>query len=275
MRRLRIATRKSRMARAQCQSVIDALNREAGVEAEAVFVETAGDRDQLSNPSTLGGKGAAFVDAIRHQMREGRVDLAMHSLKDIPGNELTLGKAGDFVIAAHLERDDPRDCMVVAHGQEARLQRAELVIGTSSLRRAVFARRLYKGARIIPCRGAADTRVNKLDRGEIFSLPVSSAYSIDVADGVILAKAGLERIGLGGRISRIFSVDEMCPAVGQGVIVIECLRSNEAVRAICNRIDHSPTALVCRAEREMLRLLDGHCNSPIAGYCVLSENLLT
>jgi hydroxymethylbilane synthase len=262
---MRIGTRKSAMALAQTDEIARQLVRASpGLAVEIVKFETTGDIDQTGKLLAHGGKGGAFVAQIRAAMLTGELQAAMHSLKDMPGNEDTPG----LVIAAALSRDPPTDALVLRQGlslDDFRRARGKgFKIGTNAVRRAAYARRLFPEAEIIHYRGAADTRVRKLDNGELQRLPDGGA--VGPADVLIMARSGLERVGLASRIAYEFSVQEMLPAVGQGIVAVECSARDFATRQTLALID-DPAAHACAdAEREVLWVLNGHCNSPIAGH---------
>ena len=188
----------------------------------------------------------------------------MHSLKDMPGNEDTPG----LVIGATLSRDPPGDVLVLRPGVSAEdLKRSRgkgFKIGTNAVRRAAYARRLFPEVDVIHYRGAADTRVRKLDNSEMQRLPGGGA--VGPADALIMARSGLERVGLAGRIAYEFSIEEMLPAVGQGIVAVECAAQDWQTRRILSCIDDPGSHRSADAEREVLWVLNGHCNSPIAGF---------
>ncbi|MBY0380969.1 MAG: hydroxymethylbilane synthase [Xanthobacteraceae bacterium] len=262
---MRIGTRKSTMALAQTDEIARQLTAAVpGLVVEIVKFETAGDQDQTGKLLNLGGKGGAFVGQIRDAVRDGRLQAAMHSLKDMPGNEDTPG----LVIGALLVRDPPSDALVTRDGMSfADIQRhggRGFKIGTNAVRRAAYIRRLLPEAEVIHYRGAADTRVRKLDNGEMQRLPNGGA--IGPADALVMARAGLERVGLANRIAHEFTPHEILPAVGQGIVAVECAASDWQTRAYLAKIDDATARLCADAEREVLWVLNGHCNSPVAGY---------
>jgi hydroxymethylbilane synthase len=237
------------------------------VEVEIVKFETTGDRDQTSKLLPHGGKGGAFVAEIRKAVIAGELQAAMHSLKDMPGNEDTPG----LVIGATLPRDPPGDVLVTRPGVSIdAIRRARgkgFKIGTNAVRRAAYARRLFPDIEVIHYRGAADTRVRKLDNSEMQRLADGGA--IGPADALIMARAGLERVGLASRIAHEFSVQEMLPAVGQGIVAVECAVNDWETRRILSLIDDPASHKSADAEREVLWVLNGHCNSPIAGFSTI------
>jgi hydroxymethylbilane synthase len=263
--RIRIGTRKSVMALAQTEEIARRLTAASSdVEVEIVKFETTGDQDQTSKLLQHGGKGGAFVAQIRDAVRSGDLHAAMHSLKDMPGNEDTPG----LVIGATLTRDPAGDALVLRPGLSIddfrRSQGKGFKIGTNAVRRAAYARRLFPQIEVIHYRGAADTRVRKLDHLEMQRLP--DGGEVGPADALIMARSGLERVGLASRIAYEFSVQEMLPAVGQGIVAVECASRDFETLRILSSIDDATAHACADAEREVLWVLNGHCNSPIAGF---------
>src|ERR1700748_2229282 len=206
--RLRIGTRKSAMALVQTEEIARRLTAaDPSLEVEIVKFETTGDSDQIGKLLPHGGKGGAFVAEIRKAVLAGELHAAMHSLKDMPGNEDTPG----LVIGATLTRDPPEDVLVFRKGvsiDDLRQSRGKgFKIGTNAVRRAAYARRLFPDVEVIHFRGAADTRVRKLDNGEMQKLPDGGA--VGPADALIMARSGLDRVGLSDRIAHEFSTTEM------------------------------------------------------------------
>jgi len=263
--RIRIGTRKSTMALVQTEEIARRLTAAMpDLDVKIVKFETTGDTDQTSKLLPHGGKGGAFVAEIRRAVLAGQLEAAMHSLKDMPGNEDTPG----LVIGATLSRDPPGDVLVLRPGVSAEdLKRSRgkgFKIGTNAVRRAAYARRLFPEVDVIHYRGAADTRVRKLDNSEMQRLPGGGA--VGPADALIMARSGLERVGLAGRIAYEFSIEEMLPAVGQGIVAVECAAQDWQTRRILSCIDDPGSHRSADAEREVLWVLNGHCNSPIAGF---------
>jgi hydroxymethylbilane synthase len=266
--RLRIGTRKSTMALAQTEAIARSLGAVApDVDVEIVKFETTGDIDQTGKLLPHGGKGGAFVAEIRDAVRAGQLHAAMHSLKDMPGNEDTPG----LVIGATLSRDAANDVLVLRPGlsfEELRAARGKsFKIGTNAVRRAAYARRLFPDIEVIHYRGAADTRVRKLDQLEKQRLADGGA--VGPADALIMARSGLERVGLASRIAYEFPVAEMLPAVGQGIVAVECAADDWQTRSLLAKIDDLAARRCADAERQVLWVLNGHCNSPIAGLAVI------
>src|SRR5215813_3816441 len=262
------------MALAQTEEIARRLKAAVpGIELEIVKFETTGDTDQTGKLLPHGGKGGAFVAQIREAVLAGKLHAAMHSLKDMPGNEDTPG----LVIGATLSRDPPGDVLVLrprlSFDEFKRARGKGFKVGTNAVRRAAYARRLFPDVEVIHYRGAADTRVRKLDNLEKQKLPDGGA--VGPADALIMARSGLERVGLADRIAYEFSIAEMLPAVGQGIVAVECAARDFETRRTLSAID-DPTAHACAdAEREVLWVLNGHCNSPIAGFAQMQGKQMT
>ncbi|MEH2481947.1 hydroxymethylbilane synthase [Nitrobacteraceae bacterium AZCC 2146] len=266
---MRIGTRKSTMALAQTEEIARRLSVVApDLDVEIVKFEPVGDRDQTSNLLRHGGKGGAFVGEIRAAVLSGKLHAAMHSLKDMPGNEDTPG----LVIGATLARDPPTDALVLRAGVAVddlkRTRGKGFKIGTNAVRRAAYIKRLFPDIEVIHFRGAADTRVRKLDEREMQRLP--GGGEAGPADALIMARSGLERVGLADRIAHDFSPLDMLPAAGQGIVAVECAATDWQTRRYLSLIDDPAAHLSCDAEREVLWVLNGHCNSPIAAYSIIS-----
>jgi hydroxymethylbilane synthase len=272
--RMRIGTRKSVMALAQTEEIARRLTAAVpGIDVDIVKFETSGDQDQTGKLLQHGGKGGAFVAEIRNAVRSGQLQAAMHSLKDMPGNEDTPG----LVIGATLARDPPGDVLVLRSGisiDDFRASRGKgFKVGTNAVRRAAYARRLFPEVEVIHYRGAADTRVRKLDHLEMQRLPDGGA--VGPADALIMARSGLERVGLASRIAYEFSIREMLPAVGQGIVAVECAADDWQTRRILSGIDDAAAHRSADAEREVLWILNGHCNSPVAGFSTIDGDRMS
>lgn len=271
---MRIGTRKSTMALAQTEDIARQLHAAASeLAVEIVKFETVGDSDQTSKLLRHGGKGGAFVEEIRAAVVAGRLQAAMHSLKDMPGNEDTPG----LTIGATLTRDPPTDALVLRPGVTLEAIRASrgkgFKIGTNAVRRAAYARRLFPEIEVIHFRGAADTRIRKLDGRDMQRLP--GGGEVGPADALIMARSGLERVGFADRIAHDFTVREMLPAAGQGIVAVECAANDWQTRQYLSLIDDPAARLCADAEREVLWVLNGHCNSPIAGYAQIEGRDMT
>jgi len=206
------------------------------------------------NLQQVGGKGA-FVKALEVAIMDGEADMAMHSLKDVPGDvDLPHGLA----IPCTLAREDLRDAAVCRPGESFVALKPGARVGTSSVRRAAQLHINFPHLEIVPLRGNADTRVAKVDAGEV--------------DAAVLAVAGLRRIGLEGRISEVFEPDVMLPAIGQGVVCVETRADDPLAMDLLRRISHADTFACVTAERALLKRLQGDCHTPIAGYCEVTAN---
>jgi hydroxymethylbilane synthase len=247
LRHLTIATRESRLALWQAEH-LQARLAALGHASELLGMTTKGDQILDRTLSKVGGKGL-FVKELETALEDGRADLAVHSLKDVP-MELPDG----FSIACVMEREDPRDAWV--SGRYARLQDlpAGAVVGTSSLRRVALLQAVRPDLRYEPLRGNLDTRLKKLDEG--------------MYDGIVLAAAGLKRLGLHGRIRAVFEPEEMLPAAGQGALGIEVYGQRDDVHAALAPLGHLPSLLAVSAERTVSRIMGGSCSMPLAAFAV-------
>src|SRR6201986_622135 len=239
------------MALAQTEEIARRLTAAIpGIDVEIVKFETAGDTDQVGKLLPHGGKGGAFVAQIREAVLRGELQAAMHSLKDMPGNEDTPG----LVIGATLAREAPGDVLVLRGGVAIddikRTRGKGFKVGTNAVRRAAYVRRLYPEIEVIHFRGAADTRMRKLDQGDKQKLPDGSA--VGPADALIMARSGLERVGLANRIAYEFPVPDMLPAVGEGIVAVECAARDFDRRRVLSAIDDSAAHACADAEREVL-----------------------
>ncbi|MFZ9407975.1 MAG: hydroxymethylbilane synthase [Burkholderiaceae bacterium] len=252
-RRLVIATRESRLALWQAHHVRDRLRAlYPECEVELLGMTTTGDQILDRTLSEIGGKGL-FTKELEVALADGRADLAVHSLKDVP-MELPEG----FELAAVLEREDPRDAFVSVRyaSFEALPQGAR--IGTSSLRRGAQIAQTRPDLQILPLRGNLDTRLGKLDRGEY--------------DAIVLAAAGLKRLGLSERIRQVLPPSLSLPAPGQGALGIEIMSHRSDVRGWLAPLVHSTTWLEVTAERAVSRALGGSCRIPLAAYAVVQPD---
>jgi hydroxymethylbilane synthase len=245
--RLVIATRRSRLALWQAEHVkarLEAL--EPGLRVALAPMSTRGDELLEATLAQAGGKGL-FVKELEQALADGRADLAVHSMKDVPV-ELPEG----FVLAAITEREDPRDALVSARcGELAELPRGAIV-GTSSLRRQAQIAERHPGLEIRPLRGNLDTRLAKLDRGDYAA--------------IVLAAAGLKRLGLASRIRRLLSVGESLPAPGQAALGIECLAGRAGLLERVARLADAASTACVRAERAVNRALGGNCAVPLGAF---------
>jgi hydroxymethylbilane synthase len=247
MLRLTYATRRSALALAQSRAFVVALKaKDEGLELVELQVVTTGDKVQDRPLADVGGK-ALFVKEIEEALLDGRADFAVHSIKDVPGM-----LPDKLCIACIPPREDARDVLVAPrHGTLAALPRGARV-GTSSLRRAVSLRAARPDLTILPLRGNVDTRLRKVDEGE--------------ADAIVLAGAGLRRLGLSGRATETLSVEVSLPAIGQGALGIECREDDAPMRQRLAALHDLTTAVCVAAERGVLIALEGDCRTPIAAH---------
>jgi hydroxymethylbilane synthase len=247
--RLRIGTRGSRLALAQAEEtrlrLVDA-HGFGGDEIEIVAITTTGDQVRDRPLAEIGGKGL-FTKEIEEALVAGKVDLAVHSMKDMP-SILPQG----LIIGALLEREDPRDAFLSLSCKRIVDLPLGAIVGSSSVRRAAQLKRMRPDLACVNFRGNVDTRLMKLERGDVAA--------------TLLACAGLNRLGLGDRITAPIDIAEMLPAVAQGAIGIEVRENDERARALVAAIDHAPTAIAVSCERAFLAMLDGSCRTPIAGH---------
>ena len=255
-KKLVIASRESMLAMWQAEHIKGRLKAlYPDCEVEILGMTTRGDQILDRTLSKIGGKGL-FIKELEQVLQDGRADLAVHSIKDVP-MELPEG----FALAAIGERASPFDAFV--SNQYARLEEMPegAIVGTSSLRREAQLRAKLPHLTIKPLRGNVQTRLSKLDNGDY--------------DAVILAAAGLQRLGLDGRIREILSPADSLPAAGQGALGIEIAARRTDLADILRPLNHEETAACVTAERALARALGGSCQVPLAAYCVMEDGLLT
>ncbi len=241
-----IATRESRLALWQAEHVKALLQNRLGWQVELLGMTTQGDQILDRSLSKVGGKGL-FVKELETALADGRADLAVHSLKDVP-MDLPEG----FALACVLEREDPRDAFVSNQFDSLAALPRGAVVGTSSLRRQVLLRALRPDLQIVPLRGNLDTRLRKLDEGQY--------------QAIVLAAAGLKRLGLDSRIRAIFDEKDMLPAAGQGALGIEVRADRQDMIDALGTLAHLPTWLSVTAERSVSRAMGGSCSMPLAAF---------
>ncbi len=244
---VKIGTRGSKLALWQAEWVKTALEEQSpGTAVELIIIKTKGDKIQDVPLAKVGGKGL-FVKEIEEAILDGRVDLAVHSMKDMPA-EIPEG----LCIGAVPERADPRDVVISGSGQHLDKLVPGARVGTSSLRRAAQLRHVRPDLDVQPLRGNLDTRMRKLDDGQF--------------DAVVLAAAGVKRLGLAHRITQALMPDTMLPAVGQGALCIEIRENDPRIGPLTRALDHAPTRAVVTGERAFLHKLEGGCQVPIAAH---------
>lgn len=245
---LRIATRKSALAVAQTKLVADALvSANPGLAYELVTMTTEGDRRLDKSLASFGGKGV-FIKELEVALLEGRADIAVHSLKDMPAEVLP-----EFKLAAVMRREDPRDAFI-ARGGASGIKFMDLPagarVGTGSIRRVVQLKALRPDIEYVPIRGNIQTRLSKLEE----------------LDGVVLAAAGLKRMGLADQVTEYFDTDKVLPASGQGILAIETLADNAQVVGVLARVNDAPTYCIAVAEMAFLKALNAGCQFPVASF---------
>ena len=250
---LTIATRESRLALWQAEHV-KALLQQLGHTVTLLGMTTQGDQILDRSLSKVGGKGL-FVKELEVALDEGRADLAVHSLKDVP-----MDLPDGFDLACVMTREDPRDAWVSSRYAHLNDLPQGAVVGTSSLRRTVLLRAMRPDLKIEPLRGNLDTRLRKLDEGQY--------------DGIVLAAAGLKRLGLGERIRHIFDTTEMLPAAGQGALGIEVRSTRNDVVLALQPLAHASTWLTVTAERAVSRAMGGSCSMPLAAHATYDNGVL-
>ena len=254
MRHLRIGTRGSLLAKWQAEYVRKQLFAGAGVETEIVIIKTSGDKQQMSPLSQIGGKGI-FIKELEEALLEETIDLAVHSVKDVPTDT-----PSRLMFPAVCRREDVRDCLVAPNGATLASLRQGARVGTGSLRRQAQLRHMRPDLDVRDLRGNVDTRLRKVESGEY--------------EAVMLAKAGLDRLGWSGRITETLSPEVFLPAVGQGAIAVECrLKDTEAAEVVAGLDDaESRTAII--AERSLLAALHGGCQVPLGAWARIERGEL-
>jgi len=250
MSRIVVGSRESRLAVVQSMTVVDFLrSKHPGIDVELLTMKTTGDKILDSTLDKVGGKGL-FVKELDIALREHRADVTVHSLKDMP-----MEVPQDLPILCCSRREDPRDALVLRAGVG---MGPKLVIGSSSLRRAIQLKALFPDWEIRPVRGNLQTRLRKLDEGQF--------------DALVLAAAGLKRMGLEDRVSRYFDVDEIIPAAGQGIMAVQGRADFD--RSLLDGYADADAWCAATAERAFARELDGGCTSPVCAHAVPDGNII-
>jgi hydroxymethylbilane synthase len=243
--KITIATRESRLALWQAQHVQARLEA-LGHSVSLLPMTTQGDQILDRALSKVGGKGL-FVKELETALADGRADIAVHSLKDVP-----MEMPDGFALACVMQREDPRDALVSPHYASLQALPQGAVVGTSSLRRVALLQALRPDLKIEPLRGNLDTRLRKLDDGQYAA--------------IVLAAAGLIRLGLAQRIAQTFETEQMLPAAGQGALGIEICSGRDDLAQALAPLAHAPTWLAVSAEREVSRAMGGSCSMPLAAF---------
>ncbi|MEQ1354179.1 MAG: hydroxymethylbilane synthase [Candidatus Acidiferrum sp.] len=246
MKHLRIGTRGSLLAKWQAESVRKQLFAATGAEAQIIIIKTSGDKMQQAPLTQIGGKGI-FIKELEEALLDESIDLAVHSVKDIPTET-----PSRLSFPAVCRRDDIRDCLISATGSTLENLRHGARVGTSSLRRQAQLLHLRPDLDIRELRGNVDTRLRKVEGGEY--------------DAIVLAKAGLDRLGWSNRISETFSPEVFMPAVGQGAIAVETRLGDNQAAELVEKLDDAETRSAIIAERALLKALQGGCQVPIGAW---------
>ena len=255
MKKVRIGTRKSKLALWQAQHVKNKLEElYTDLETEVIGISTKGDRLQSASLSGEGGKGL-FLKELEEALLTEHIDIAIHSMKDVPA-----ALPDGLHIPVICKRGDPRDAFISTRFEKMSDLPTNAHVGTSSLRRQCLILHALPNTTVVPIRGNIARRLERLDEGNL--------------DAIILAVAGLQRIGFERRIRQVISLEDMLPAVGQGAIGVECLIKNESVNQIIQPLNHLPTQLRLRAERAGNKTLNGSCHLPVAFYSELNGKQL-
>jgi hydroxymethylbilane synthase len=254
MKQLRIGTRGSLLAKWQAEFVRNQIFQATGIEGEIVIIKTSGDKMQQSSLSLIGGKGI-FIKELEDALLDGSIDIAVHSVKDIPTDV-----PPRLSFPAICRREDVRDCLVSGNGATLQNLREGARVGTGSLRRQAQLRHIRPDLDVRDLRGNVDTRLRKVEAGEY--------------DAVILAKAGLDRLGWSHRISETLSPEVCMPAVGQGALGVECRASDAETSTALEKLDDAATRAAIVAERTLLSVLQGGCQVPIGAWARIERGEL-
>ena len=249
---IRLGTRGSRLALVQSELIAKRL-REQGHDVDLVPIVTEGD----TRPNDMSPGEGVFVAAIARALLVGEVDIAVHSAKDVP-----LIEEPDLVIAAYPERADPRDALITPHGGESLTSLAKgAIVGTDSPRRTGFLLAWRPDLRVVPLHGNVETRLRRLDEG--------------TADALVVAAAGIDRLGKGSRIDQRLDADVVAPAPGQGALAVQVRRADARVLELISAIDNPDIRLAVEAEREVLRATGGTCRAPVGALASVSGDSFT
>ncbi len=255
MKPLRIGTRGSALALWQANRVRDALEKSCGVASEIVVIKTSGDHHADASLEQMGIQGV-FTKELEEALFSDRADIAVHSMKDVPTEFSDVCR-----ILPVFRRDDPRDALIARHGETLTQLPRGARVATSSLRRSSQLHAVRPDFKIVEMRGNVDTRLRKLDSGE--------------CDAVVLAKAGLDRLGFSARVTEVLSPERMLPAVGQGVLCVEYFELSEDNLKFLDRLVDRETMLAVRAERALLAKMQGGCRLPLGAWARFEGGKLT
>ena len=253
-----IGTRGSKLALIYAQKVKDQLIKLANISDEQIKLKkivTKGDQVQDKRLSEIGGKGL-FSKNIEIELLEGNIDVAVHALKDMPANETE-----NLSTYAYLKRNDPREVLITKNNKKISELNSNAIIGTSSYRREFQIKKIRNDLESKLIRGNVDTRIRKLDEGQY--------------DAIMLSYAGLDALSFNSRISQIFSVSEILPSAGQGIIALQCRSDDQEIKTTLNKINDHHTKLRALTERNVLKVLDGDCETAVGVHSVIEEDKIT
>ena len=253
-----IGTRGSKLALIYAQKVKDQLIKLANISDEQIKLKeivTKGDQVQDKRLSEIGGKGL-FSKNIEIELLEGNIDVAVHALKDMPANETE-----NLSTYAYLKRNDPREVLITKNNKKISELNSNAIIGTSSYRREFQIKKIRNDLESKLIRGNVDTRIRKLDEGQY--------------DAIMLSYAGLDALSFNSRISQTFSVSEILPSAGQGIIALQCRSDDQEIKTTLNKINDHQTKLRALTERNVLKVLDGDCETAVGVHSVIEEDKIT
>ncbi len=246
-----IGTRGSRLALIYAEKVKDKLREVFPNEIQLKKIVTTGDKEQKERLSEIGGKGL-FATQIEKELIEGRIDLAVHALKDMPTFETK-----NLLTNSYLKRNSPNEILISNHNLKLEELEPNSIIGTSSYRREYQLKQKRSDLIYKVIRGNVDTRIQKLENGEY--------------DAILLSKAGVLALNLQDKISQEFSVDELTPCAGQGIIAIQCRSNDDEIKKFLEKINHEETRVIANAEREVLKVLEGDCSTAVGVYAKFNQ----
>ena len=257
-KKLIIGSRGSKLALVYAQKAKNEIIQNTNLNEEDIIIKeitTKGDQIQGVRLSEVGGKGL-FSKSIEKELQEKKIDIAVHALKDLPALE-TKG----LVVNTFLKRNDPREILLTNDKKKLKELKSNAIIGTSSFRREFQIKNIRKDLNCKPIRGNVDTRIKKLKDG--------------LYDGIILSYAGIESLKLKDKISEIFSVEDLIPSAGQGIISLQCREDDNEIVSILNEINHNETYQRANAERNVLKILEGDCETAIGVHAEIEKNKIT
>ena len=247
-----IGSRGSKLALIYAQNVKDKIIQNSDLKSEHIMIKkitTKGDQVQDIRLSDVGGKGL-FSSNIEKELQDKKIDIAVHALKDLPANETE-----SLITDTFLERNDPREILITKNKKKLKDLKSNAIIGTSSFRREFQIKKIRKDINFKLIRGNIDTRIKKLNDG--------------LYDAIILSYAGIKSLKIENQISEIFSVDDIIPSAGQGIISIQCRKDDEKIRSILKKINHHETYQRAFAERNVLKVLEGDCETAVGAHAVI------